>query len=358
MSIHKHGKDGKQWRVRIKCNATGKTHSRVLDRGTSKTQAKALEVEFHQSMNAKPDPNAIPSILKLVEDWLSGHVQTLVKPKGYESHARQILPFIIDQKFENIVDVAENIIQDGIERGHKPSTINHRTNVLRYIASKCADNPKYNTINYSRRIRKLKLKKGRELYLTEGELWDIYEHVLEENTEVAELMVFAAFTGVRKTELRALTRHSFSTRLNKKTGLEETRMVVKETKEGTPRSATLSYFAEQAYLNMQEGFKIKLGDTGIYGPFKRGLKKSNAVKNRPELLDFQWHDLRHTFASFLAQGGASLIAIQYAMGHKTMQSTQRYSHLCEDNYQQNIDILDKNKNKNLRQRAKMKLITD
>ncbi|MEM1206902.1 MAG: site-specific integrase [Acidobacteriota bacterium] len=45
--------------------------------------------------------------------------------------------------------------------------------------------------------------------------------------------------------------------------------------------------------------------------------------------NFRFHDLRHTFASYLAMHGASLAEIAEAMGHKTLAMVSRYAHLSE-----------------------------
>lgn len=42
---------------------------------------------------------------------------------------------------------------------------------------------------------------------------------------------------------------------------------------------------------------------------------------------FRFHDLRHSFASMLAQEGASLVELADAMGHRTMAMVRRYAHL-------------------------------
>jgi integrase len=43
--------------------------------------------------------------------------------------------------------------------------------------------------------------------------------------------------------------------------------------------------------------------------------------------DFRIHDLRHTFASHMAQSGASILEIQKSLGHASSAMSERYSHL-------------------------------
>jgi len=48
---------------------------------------------------------------------------------------------------------------------------------------------------------------------------------------------------------------------------------------------------------------------------------------RAGLEDFRFHDLRHTFASYLLMSGASLAESAEALGHKTLAMVKRYAHL-------------------------------
>jgi integrase len=52
------------------------------------------------------------------------------------------------------------------------------------------------------------------------------------------------------------------------------------------------------------------------------------------------HDLRHTFASYLALGGYNLRTIQQLLGHKDLRMTSRYAHLSDDHLQQAVKSLD------------------
>ena len=64
------------------------------------------------------------------------------------------------------------------------------------------------------------------------------------------------------------------------------------------------------------------------------IRKSAAIE--PTVLpngsvqEVRLHDLRHSFASMLASGGASLPMIGRLLGHSNPQTTARYAHLADD----------------------------
>ena len=71
---------------------------------------------------------------------------------------------------------------------------------------------------------------------------------------------------------------------------------------------------------------------------KLGFNK-NVIDDR-EMVTF--HSLRHTFASWLAMQGESLITIRDLLGHKTTAMTERYAHLIPDHKRRAAVLLENN----------------
>ena len=58
------------------------------------------------------------------------------------------------------------------------------------------------------------------------------------------------------------------------------------------------------------------------------------------LEDVRFHNLRHTFASRLAQAGVPLYEVMHLTGHKSFEMVQRYSHLAPDYAERAIQAMD------------------
>ncbi|TKZ16040.1 site-specific integrase [Shimia litoralis] len=63
------------------------------------------------------------------------------------------------------------------------------------------------------------------------------------------------------------------------------------------------------------------------------------IQAAADLQDVRIHDLRHTFASLLVSGGASLEMIGKLLGHTQMQTTQRYAHLLDEPLRAGLDAV-------------------
>lgn len=59
-----------------------------------------------------------------------------------------------------------------------------------------------------------------------------------------------------------------------------------------------------------------------------------------EINNFRWHDLRHTWASWLVQKGVPLRTLQEMGGWKTLSMVMRYAHLAPEHLHEHARKLD------------------
>ena len=81
-----------------------------------------------------------------------------------------------------------------------------------------------------------------------------------------------------------------------------------------------------------------------------GGGKVKAISNRvwrealdkAGITDFRWHDLRHTWASWLVQNGTPLAALKEMGGWESVEMVQRYAHLAPEHLSQHARLIDSN----------------
>ena len=141
------------------------------------------------------------------------------------------------------------------------------------------------------------------------------------------LVLMAITTGARRSELSHLKWSQID--------LEQGLAYIPTTKNGEPRTLPLTtpVITELVKLDHQQDliFNSKRHPTKPYDFTKLWLK----ALDEAGITNFRFHDLRHTCASYLAQGGASLLEIAEVLGHKQIQMTKRYAHLCV-NHKKNL----------------------
>jgi len=77
----------------------------------------------------------------------------------------------------------------------------------------------------------------------------------------------------------------------------------------------------------------KINHHSLRKSFRIALKKAR-IEN------FRFHDLRHTFATRLAQRGVDIYKIAKLLGHRDIKMTQRYAHHCPESLRDGVEILE------------------
>ena len=103
------------------------------------------------------------------------------------------------------------------------------------------------------------------------------------------------------------------------------------------------YFQKLVQYVKTSEYKEYLEKNGKLYPVKvqRAFKK---VMEKAKISSFRFHDLRHTFASYLRQRGIDLHTISKLLGHKDIRMSQRYSHLSVETLRGAISVLNKGDN--------------
>lgn len=172
-------------------------------------------------------------------------------------------------------------------------------------------------------LTKLKESPGRDRVLTDDEITKLLDSCSQSKSSYLYLYVLMSLTtGSRQGELLGLEwRH---------VDFENKLAYLKETKNGRPRSISLAeHVVEELKALYQKRNPIKPLVFASKTAFGRiDLKKAwgEALK-RAEIIDFRPHDMRHTFCTLAARQGGSNLELATAMGHRTLNMLQKYTHL-------------------------------
>ncbi len=185
-------------------------------------------------------------------------------------------------------------------------------------------------------------KRGKVLpsFLTEEEIRKLFDSLPEPNDfktsrDVAILELFYA-TGLRVSELSNLKMRDIDMqnqllRVLGKGGKERIVPFGIPAKEALERYYVFrrkhleekkNLMEEHIFINVNEGKHIT--DRGIKFIVSKMLERISSMKK------LSVHSLRHTFATHLLNKGADLRAIQELLGHASLSTTQRYTHLSID----------------------------
>ena len=181
------------------------------------------------------------------------------------------------------------------------------------------------------RVTKPSQPKGRVRFLSDDEREALLrECKASEHSDLYIAVVLALSTGARRMEIMGLRWGQVD--------LARNVITLYETKNGETRVLPLVHHAHEL---MKERAKVRRIDTDLVFPEKSRKRKPadlrpvelrfafEAALARAGVRDFRWHDLRHTAASYLAMGGASIPEIAEVLGHKTLQMVKRYAHLSQ-----------------------------
>ena len=181
------------------------------------------------------------------------------------------------------------------------------------------------------KVKKPKEPKGRIRYLSEEECAALLDSCRRsEHRYLYPVVLLAISTGARHGEIMSLQWTHIDFRRK--------RAVLFDTKNGDTRALLLS---TQLIAELEKLRATSNPETALV--FASARKPSVPMELRAYwqialddagILNFRFHDLRHTAASYLAMNGATSVELSEILGHKSPSMVKRYAHLSESHTRQ------------------------
>lgn len=310
-------KRGEIWHVKFKAGG------QVIQRSSgtaSKRQAQEFERQLrtevarnlHAGRTGVPTAHAYQEALfRWVEEGA---------PNGMLSPARNTRPYLDDVALHLVVPAAHAMRAKMLKRGLSPQTINRRLAVVRRILNVAYKQWGWITEPLGMKIQLLS-EKGfeREVYLSRAEVDTLLSHVTDE--EARKVILIAAYTGLRKSEILKLKAENWQSPYL---------ILSNDTKSKKSRSLPVVDVLQPI---MTPPFKV-----GTY-QLRKAFEGAREAMQRP---DIRFHDLRHTFASWLAKDPSiPLSVIRDTLGHSSILVTNKYIHLRNQSFEMINEALKK-----------------
>lgn len=305
-------KDTRRWRYTFNRKVDGRRHraSRRLPAGWSRAQAEAYDRE--QSSRLYAEAAGIQkrrlTLAGAVQLYLDKKVPRQRAAHKARQHLAQLLPYIEGAALDDVGKVGERYTA-AHEAELAPATIRQRLAYLKAAVRFAKRKYKYGDQDYGGDITLPTVNNERQVYLRVPAVRKLL--ALIEPAESRAVFALAFWTGSRWiSEILPRTKAHLERRGR------ELWLNVGETKNGTPRMVPVHPEARWALEHLP--FERNWRD--YYKDFERARKAAGL----PHVVA---HDLRHSLASDIVWRGGTLVDVQGALHHESMQSSRRYAHL-------------------------------
>ena len=275
------------------------------------------------------------------DKWVEVHLPTLKNDKMVKTLAKcHVLPRFEGRAMHSITRLDIATMQTEMEQaGLSVQTIRHATNLVSRVFRKAMEWGIYSGGNPVALAAAPKPDNARLRYLTKKEAKSLLEKLEEISPLWHDIALISLHTGLRLSDILQLR--------GRQINFADGYIDVLESKPGTYTAYYSPDVARvlQGRMTTKDAllFPSSKGAPKIYGlgkPFVRAVKLcelNNGVTDDRYKVVF--HTLRHTFASWLVQGGVSLNTVGELMGHKDLKMTQRYAKLSPESKSRAVEAI-------------------
>ncbi len=353
-----------------------------------KTEAKRLEQELRMKLERQRlglEPLALENgggtLGDLVKWWLETHSPSQANHERNGPYLRKHLAGT-DIERQRLDMIRPHMVDDWLRSKDavlSPKSVNHLRRYLVNIFNRAKEAEKFTGENPASRVRSRKVPKRLPDYLRAHEVMPVLGQL---SAHHRPLFATAVYTGMRKGELFALRKSDVdlerrmvsvcgshgrdTTKGGHADAIPVATELVPYLKQAIEESASELVFPgangkrQREDTNLRAVLRRALGRAGIVRGYdhrcrRKGCGFSETLQNQEQrrcpkcafslwpvalVRPIRFHDLRHTTASLLMMGGASIAAVQRILRHSDPRiTTEIYSHLAPDFLRTEIDKL-------------------
>lgn len=318
----------------------GKRIQKSLETGDKKL-AKAIEakikIELAEGKFFDKPVGQNKTFKDMIEKFMKEHAPkvSVNTQKSYLVSLKHLLSYFNDSK---LTAITPKMISDykilRYNEGMKSSTINRERAMLSKAFNLAMKEWEWIKDNPVCKVPKEKENK-RDRWLSEDE----EKRLLENSPQwLRDIIVFDLHTGLRQDELLSLQWG----RVN----LFNKTIIIQETKSGKPRTiplleTALTILTEKAKVRNLKSDLVFLSNAMTKIDCHNLIRALHTAMGKAGIQDLHFHDLRHTFATRLAQRGYDIGKISMLLGHYNISMTQRYTHHNIESLRDGMQVLEK-----------------
>lgn len=322
--------------TRYRVQITLKGHPRVSETFSTRREAQRWAERTTEAMRQRRFQPESESEQRTMGDLVERYVRDKLPHLAGQVQTRRQLNWWCDQlgkdtRLSQITPAGITLARDNLARGQglsgrplQPSTVRRYMTVLGSAMGTATKEWFWLEDNPCSKVVRPTEPRGRVRFLDNDERPRLLAACeASEKRRLYPLVVMALCTGARRGELTGLRWQDVD--------LERGIAIIHHSKNGDRRALAITGLAEQV---LRDWSKVRRIDCDYVFSSRRGKptfpqKAWEEAVAKAGIEDFRFHDLRHTFASYLAMSGATLAELAEAMGHKTLVMVKRYAHLTE-----------------------------
>jgi len=203
------------------------------------------------------------------------------------------------------------LVKARLDMGAGPAGVNRTVSTLKTMMNWAAKRWEEPVRAIAWTDHKQKEPKERVRWITPEEAQRLLNRLEETAPHIASVVTFLLLTGLRRDEAFSATWD----RLDMDKAILTARV-----KGGHDREVPLSADAMAVVRDLPRLSRYIFDTTNWRKHFARALTEA-AIEN------FRWHDLRHTYATWLGRAGAPIEVVSKALGHSSVTVTMKYRHV-------------------------------